>query len=317
MYKVSYMGDGSTTEFTFNFPFYENTNIIVTINGSTATEYTVVGTSAGLNADIPYTGGKIVFDIAPIATDSITISRSLPLTRIVDYQPTELINPTVLNQDQNYTMEILKDFNDKLDDMNEKYGEIIDTESTQTLIQKIDTVSTQITNLGDISTLRQNVSDLITTTGNHTTTIGEHTTTIASHTNTIGSHTTSIGALETLTNGMIDYVIESQNPTTQNNYTWYRKYKSGWIEMGGQVKGGFTKASNWNTRTITLPVTMADTDYVGTVMTTWNYSAGNAYYQDEIYCSAGTTTEMTLSYINMSDLASTICNWTACGKYAQ
>ena len=296
MQKVSYMGNGSSTEFTFNFPFYENTNIVVTINGTTATGYTVVGTSAGLNADIPYTGGKVVFDTAPIATDSITISRALPLTRFVDYQPTELINPTVLNQDQNYTLEIIKDFRDELDEFDEKYGEIIDTESTQTLIQKIDTVSTQITNLGDISTLRQNVTDLITTTE---------------------SHTTTIGALDTRTSGIIDYVIESQTPTSDNNYTWYRKYKSGWVEMGGQIKGGFTKANTWNTRTITLPLTMANTDYTGTVMTTWNYSAGNAYYQDEIYCSAGTTTEMTLSYINMSDLASTICNWTARGKYAQ
>jgi len=304
MPKTSYMGNGSTTEFTFNFPFYQNTNIIVVKNGTTITTgYTIVGTDAGLNADIPYTGGKIVFDIAPIATDSITISRTLPLTRIVDYQPTELINPTVLNQDQNYTMEILKDFRDELDEFDEKYDELTDIESLQILETKIDTVSTQITNLGDISTLREDVSDLKTTTGNHTTTIGEH--------------TTAIGTLDTRTSGIIDYVIASQTPTADNNYTWYRKYKSGWVEMGGQIKGGFTKANTWNTRTITLPLTMANTDYTGTVMTTWNYSAGNAYYQDEIYCSAGTTTEMTLSYINMSDLASTICNWTACGKYAQ
>lgn len=304
MQKVSYMGDGSTTEFTFNFPFYQNSNIVVTKNGSVITTgYTVVGTSAGENADIPYNGGKIVFDVAPIATDSITISRSLPLTRFVDYQPTELITPTILNQDQNYTMEVLKDFNSKFDEIDEKYGEIIDTESTQTLIQKIDTVSTQITNLGDISTLRQDVTDLKTTTSGHT--------------NTLSSHTNSIGALQTLTNGMIDYVIESQNPTAENYYTWYRKYKSGWVEMGGQIQSGFIKSNTWNTRTIALPVTMADTDYIGTFMATWNFSAGNTYYQDEVFCSAGTTTEMTLSYINMSDLSGTICNWMVRGKYAQ
>ena len=32
-----------------------------------------------------------------------------------------------------------------------------------------------------------------------------------------------------------DYVVAWQNPTADNNYTWYRKYKSGWIEMGGYV----------------------------------------------------------------------------------
>lgn len=32
---------------------------------------------------------------------------------------------------------------------------------------------------------------------------------------------------------MTDYVIAMQMPTAANNYTWYRKYKSGWIEQGG------------------------------------------------------------------------------------
>lgn len=30
-----------------------------------------------------------------------------------------------------------------------------------------------------------------------------------------------------------DAVIEYQMPTAENNYTWYRKYKSGWVEQGG------------------------------------------------------------------------------------
>ena len=51
-----------------------------------------------------------------------------------------------------------------------------------------------------------------------------------------------------------DYVIESQSPTSQNNYTWYRKYKSGWVEQGGIIQGGSVS--------VTLPVTMSDTNYV-------------------------------------------------------
>ena len=34
-----------------------------------------------------------------------------------------------------------------------------------------------------------------------------------------------------------DYVIAWQMPTSNNNYTWYRKYKSGWLEMGGRLTG--------------------------------------------------------------------------------
>lgn len=46
-----------------------------------------------------------------------------------------------------------------------------------------------------------------------------------------------------------DYVIETQIPTADNNYTWYRKYKSGWVEQGGFGKG-----------VITLPIEVAHTE---------------------------------------------------------
>ena len=35
-----------------------------------------------------------------------------------------------------------------------------------------------------------------------------------------------------------DYVIEYQMPTAENNYTWYRKYKSDWVEQGGCIPQG-------------------------------------------------------------------------------
>ena len=55
-----------------------------------------------------------------------------------------------------------------------------------------------------------------------------------------------------------DVVIEYQVPSADNNYTWYRKYVSGWVEQGGYI------ASSTGTSTIvsvTLPVKMADTNY--------------------------------------------------------
>lgn len=51
----------------------------------------------------------------------------------------------------------------------------------------------------------------------------------------------------------IDFVVERQLPTAQNNYTWYRKYRSGWVEQGG-ISGGLNTV-------VTLPVEMADTNY--------------------------------------------------------
>ena len=48
-------------------------------------------------------------------------------------------------------------------------------------------------------------------------------------------------------------VIEKQDPTSANNYTWYRKYSDGWVEQGGITSGA--------PATVTLLVEMADTNY--------------------------------------------------------
>ena len=48
-----------------------------------------------------------------------------------------------------------------------------------------------------------------------------------------------------------DYVVAWQSPTADNNYTWYRKYRSGWCEQGGLNK----------TQTVNLIIPMADTNY--------------------------------------------------------
>ncbi len=49
----------------------------------------------------------------------------------------------------------------------------------------------------------------------------------------------------------IDYVVEWQTPTSDNEYTWYRKYKSGWVEQGGRTSA----------QTITMPIEMSDANY--------------------------------------------------------
>lgn len=59
-----------------------------------------------------------------------------------------------------------------------------------------------------------------------------------------------------------DYVIEWQNPTAENNYTWYRKYKSGWVEQGGKWTGEMICSLGQEVvPTITLPIRMANTKY--------------------------------------------------------
>ena len=62
----------------------------------------------------------------------------------------------------------------------------------------------------------------------------------------------TVDSIELKTNSITDYLVDSQEPTADNNYTWYRKYDSGWVEQGG------FGAKN---EIITLAVTMKDTNY--------------------------------------------------------
>ena len=39
-----------------------------------------------------------------------------------------------------------------------------------------------------------------------------------------------------------DAVIDYQEPTADNGYTWYRKYNDGWVEQGGCIPQGFGEA---------------------------------------------------------------------------
>lgn len=75
----------------------------------------------------------------------------------------------------------------------------------------------------------------------------------------VGKITESLNNKVDLVNGVpqdaVDYVVAMQRPTAENNYTWYRKYKSGWVEQGGVAP------YETNTGTVSFAITMADSEY--------------------------------------------------------
>lgn len=56
----------------------------------------------------------------------------------------------------------------------------------------------------------------------------------------------------------MDYVVETQEPTAENNYIWFRRYKSGWVEQGGYANGNI----DYKTNILYLPVRMLNNRYV-------------------------------------------------------
>lgn len=51
-------------------------------------------------------------------------------------------------------------------------------------------------------------------------------------------------------------LVRSQKPTADNNYTWYNLYSDGWVEQGG-----YKTISTGGSGTVSLSITMADTNY--------------------------------------------------------
>ncbi len=103
MYKISYIGDGATTEYIFAFPFFQVADVHVALdNIVVANGYTVVP-----NDD--FSGGRIIFESAPQTDVQIDIFRQISLSRVIDYQPTDKIDPEDLNDDFNFLLAAFQD----------------------------------------------------------------------------------------------------------------------------------------------------------------------------------------------------------------
>lgn len=84
---------------------------------------------------------------------------------------------------------------------------------------------------------------------------------------------------------LVDVVVFFQAPTAENNYTWARKYASGWVEQGGLTGA--------DSITINLPVEMADTNYeaFGNII----YSANEYAYTGQVHIASKTTTSFSFA----------------------
>lgn len=104
MYKISYVGDGTTSEFLFAFPFFQDDDIKVSLD-----EKIIPDTQYSVYANDDFDGGAVIFATAPSEGSKIDIFRQISLSRVVDYQPTAKIDPESLNSDFNFLLEAFKD----------------------------------------------------------------------------------------------------------------------------------------------------------------------------------------------------------------
>ena len=110
MYLITYLGDGTATEFNFSFPYFQAADVHVSVNSviQTSGACTVIPTSE-TRVDGKYMGGRVILTTAPVAGAEIRIWRKIDLSRVIDYQPTLPINTDCLNADFNFMLEYLRD----------------------------------------------------------------------------------------------------------------------------------------------------------------------------------------------------------------
>ena len=219
----TFTGDGLTTTFYFTFPFFGTGDIHVTVNNIplTGDDFTVYPTSSPEPADTEYTGGHIETATAPANGATIKVFRDVQLVRHIDYQPTAEPLSHQLNQDFNQCMAALNEMSEKL---------------TNTL--SLASIPNVTDLLGELSAIRESLPNYLTD-------------------DDLGTLNTAVSNLDSAITTLNGYerIVESQLPTAENNYTWYRQYKSGWVEQGGI---GSTNSSSFS---ITLPVEMDNTKY--------------------------------------------------------
>lgn len=109
--------------------------------------------------------------------------------------------------------------------------------------------------------------------------------------------------------GPLDYVIEWQMPNANNSYTWYRKYKSGWVEQGGLMSNGALAGQ------VTLSTTMPIETIGNTIMASPVYISGQSVVIVTTFIS-GKTINVTLEKNNTASSQNTTASarWFVCGQ---
>lgn len=92
----------------------------------------------------------------------------------------------------------------------------------------------------------------------------------------------------------IDTLVAFQAPTAANNYTWYRKYSSGWVEQGGTN----VNVNEVSTTVITLPIEMADTYYTALAQNNSLSTASDTENGVGIQRTSTTTVTLFTHYVN-------------------
>ncbi len=111
--RSSYVADGIITRFDVPFPFFEDSDLHVYVDGVSAalgTDYTVMGAGDS-------TGGDIEFFVPPAVDQSIVIVRQVAAKRVSDFSESGVLRADVINTDLDRIHAVLQQIDSRLDRM--------------------------------------------------------------------------------------------------------------------------------------------------------------------------------------------------------
>lgn len=109
----------------------------------------------------------------------------------------------------------------------------------------------------------------------------------------------------------VDCVVESKYPTAADP-SWYRLYKSGWIEQGGSS----APVSDYGSETVYFSKEMNDTSYSISVTSIWNGTVDDTTYLQAWKLEAGAVTTTSLTFYSRSTTTKSF-KWEIKGVIAQ
>lgn len=120
----------------------------------------------------------------------------------------------------------------------------------------------------------------------------------------VGAITERLNGKQDVLGNNVDYVVE----TFRDGANWYRIYKSGWVEQGGNIP--FAATGSWAAGNITFLKPMADTNY---------YLNGRGNWSDRQSCDLGVNSKTTTG-CNVTVAINTLTTengaWYVCGQGA-
>lgn len=249
--SVRFVSDGICQEYNFTFEIFENDNIEIYFGDELQDK------GFQVSIDKIEVGGKVVFDKAPSEGTVITIIRRLPIKRTTDFKEGGPFRASKVNHEFNYQLACIEQVSEKLNRvfcLPPYLGKIDLTlpipEAGKSLIWDNEGVALENSNISinDLNDTFEQAKTLYQDSQAALEALDLQTIKIDNFINKAEYIEEKVEDLKVITNSksnidfsntdMNDFVVEYWHD--EENLSWYRKYKSGWIEQGGYIESGFS-----------------------------------------------------------------------------